>query len=273
MIPKIIHYCWFGGKPLSELAIKCIESWKRYCPDYEIVQWNETNYDFSNKCRYVQEAYEVKKWAFVSDYARLDIVYNYGGVYLDTDVELLKSLDAILNQECFLAQEISGYIGSGLGFGAIKNNQYIKKMLDEYTGISYRLGKDIYDKTPCPARNTAPFRKMGFEKSNEIQIIGDCTIYPSDFFCPFNHRTKELNITENTIAIHYYNASWIPDEEKKVRAELNEYMKSHGKFSAFLYKNKREFAVQYPQKGLWNLMKFFVFKVKRKILYRRIKVS
>ena len=119
MIPKKIHYCWFGGNPLPELAIKCLESWKKYCPDYEIIEWNETNFNLDS-CEYVREAYQAKKWAFVSDYARLKVVYDNGGIYLDTDVELIKSLDRLLKNKSFFGTETTGVVATGLGFGAEK---------------------------------------------------------------------------------------------------------------------------------------------------------
>ena len=116
-IPKIIHYCWFGGKPLPNTAIKCIRSWKKHCPDYEIHCWNEKNFDI-NVCPYVKEAYEEKAWAFVSDYARLWIIYNYGGIYLDTDVELLKNIDNLLKYDVFMGFENKQYVNTGVGFWA-----------------------------------------------------------------------------------------------------------------------------------------------------------
>ena len=118
MIPKIIHYCWFGSNPLSETAQECIASWRKYCPDYEIKEWNENNFDL-NCCNFVKEAYEAKKWAFVRDVARLKIIYEEGEIYLDTDVQVVKSFDDLLNNQCFLGEETSGCIKTGLGFGAM----------------------------------------------------------------------------------------------------------------------------------------------------------
>ena len=128
MIPKIIHYCWFGGNEIPENDKKCIESWKKYCPDYKIIRWDESNYDYK-KNSYMREAYEAKKWGFVPDYARLDIIYNYGGIYLDTDVELLKSLDEILDCEGFFGFESENLVNLGLGFGAVKGNEIIRDMM------------------------------------------------------------------------------------------------------------------------------------------------
>ena len=131
MIPKIIHYCWFGGESLPESAIKCINSWKKFCPDYEIIRWDESNYDVTKNV-YMKEAYEAKKWGFVPDYARLDIVYNYGGIYMDTDVELLKPLDDLLGCNAYMGVEKPGIVALGLGFGAEKGNSVIGDLLEEY---------------------------------------------------------------------------------------------------------------------------------------------
>ena len=124
MIPKKIHYCWFGNNPLPESVQRCIESWKKYCPGYEIIEWNEGNYNI-NKIPFIEKAYKEKKYAFVSDYARLDIIYNEGGIYLDTDVELIKNIDPLLEHSCFLALESCGAVATGLGFGSIKKHSFI----------------------------------------------------------------------------------------------------------------------------------------------------
>ena len=131
MIPKIIHYCWFGGNEIPEHDKKCIESWKKYCPDYKIIRWDESNYDYK-KNSYMREAYEAKKWGFVPDYARLDIVYEHGGIYLDTDVELVKNIDELLEHKAYMGFEVGGeFVSPGLGFGAEKNFPLFKKMMEE----------------------------------------------------------------------------------------------------------------------------------------------
>ena len=137
MIPKIIHYCWFGGNPLPPSAEKCIESWKKFCPDYEIRRWDESNYDIT-KNQYMQEAYQCKKWGFVPDYARLDIIYDHGGIYLDTDVEIIKTFDELLDCVAFggVEQE-SPYVALGLGFGAEKGNDIIRQLRDKYDELHF----------------------------------------------------------------------------------------------------------------------------------------
>lgn len=215
MIPKIIHYCWFGGNPLPNDVIKCINSWKTYCPDYKIIRWDETNYDINNS-KYVQEAYEEKKWAFVSDVARLKIVYDNGGIYLDTDVELIKSLDGVLDNSFFFAIEKDSnpetgqvviQIATGLGFGAEKGNPTLKLVLDEYENAHFKKNS-LLDMTPCPVRNTRALAKCGFKMVDKLQKLRDGTIYPSDYFCPIECSTKIKRFTTNTISIHHYSSSW-----------------------------------------------------------------
>lgn len=209
-IPKIIHYCWFGGAELPKKALKCIESWKKFCPDFEIRRWDESNYDV-HKNKYMSQAYDSKKWAFVSDFARLDIIATYGGIYFDVDVEVVKPIYDLLAHKCFLPRQTLGNIATGLGFGAEKGNPAVLKMLAEYESISFYLSDGSYDLTPCPARNTAPFLECGLDiKSNEIQFIDENTavVYPEEFFCPINAISRELKITDNTYTIHHFDASW-----------------------------------------------------------------
>ncbi len=207
MIPKKIHYCWFGGGPLPELAKKCIESWKTFCPDYEIIEWNEGNYDI-HKNAYMEQAYVHKKWSFVSDYARLDIVYEHGGIYLDTDVEIIKSLDDLLVLDAFAGvEQDSEYVNSGLGFGACPKDSTIKAIRDYYDTISFVRNGQL-DMTPAPRVNNVVLKQLGYHYSKEINQCCSLTIFPSDYFCPLNFGTNELTITDNTYSIHHYSASW-----------------------------------------------------------------
>ncbi len=230
MIPRVIHYCWFGENQLPPLAEKCIASWKKYCPDYKIICWNEKNYDIT-KNTYVREAYEAKKWAFVSDYVRLDVIYNHGGIYFDTDVELLKNIDELLkNETCFLGTEEPGIIATGLGFGAEKNDHNIKLMLEEYENLHFDLGNGSYDTLACPARNTLPFKKLGLEENNDIQIINGAKIYPKEYFCPKDMKTGRLQLTQNSICIHHFDASWVDEENKKDMKMTHFCYKHFGRF-------------------------------------------
>lgn len=213
-IPRIIHYCWFGKCEKPKVFYRCLESWRRYCPDYEIREWNEDNFDVSI-IPYVQEAYQAKKWAFVTDYARLWIVYHYGGIYLDTDVELLKPIDCLLNSEAFFGYEDKKYIATGLGFGAIKGNTVIEYMLLDYLDKHF-LNKDgTYDKTTCPIRNTKAIAHLLPDNSfnDEIIQIEGAILYPPEFFCPLSSDGKNMKKTANTFSIHWFSASWLSEEE------------------------------------------------------------
>lgn len=242
MIPKKIHYCWFGGNPLPELAVKCIESWKKYCPDYEIIEWNEKNYDIKNKCEYVREAYEVKKWAFVSDYARYDILYQYGGLYFDTDVELIKSIEKIVEKGSFMGFEFSDKekvrVAPGLGFGVLPNLKFLKEILDYYNKLHFVNKDGSYNQTTIVEHTTNIFKNYGLKKENKIQKIEDITIYPTDYFCPLNYRTGKLFITDKTISIHHYTASWHTEKEKKIKSfEERLYKKYDNKKISYIINN------------------------------------
>lgn len=171
MIPKIIHYCWFGNNPKTELEVRCIESWRKYCPDWEIIEWNESNINI-NSITYMKEAYENKKWAFVSDVARLQIIYNNGGIYLDTDVELKKNLEEWLSYDSIFAFETERNINTGLGFGAIKGHRYIKAILDSYEKRHFVINGKI-DDTPCPNPNTEVLVKNinSLTRNGEMQVF------------------------------------------------------------------------------------------------------
>ena len=227
MIPKVIHYCWFGGKPIPEQYIKYMESWKKICPGYEIKEWNERNFDLS-LCDYVKEAYEEKKWAFVSDYARLKIIYEEGGIYLDTDVELIKPLDDLLNEKCFLTTETTGYIATGLGFGAEKGSEVIRLMLAEYSGRHFRGENGVYDTVTCPKRNTDALKKIGFQFSDTtILRLQNCIILPPEYFCPIDCESGSVHITENTISVHHYAGSWISEKDIEINKKIDEINKNN----------------------------------------------
>lgn len=263
MIPKVIHYCWFGGKELSPQGKRCMESWKRYCPDYQILEWNEKNYDWK-KLPYMREAYEEKKWAFVSDYARLDIVYQHGGVYLDVDVEVLRNFDELLDCPCFLAVESTNMIATGLGFGAQRGNENIRMMMEQYQGIHFKLANHLYDMLPCPHRNTIPFQRLGFLPGNQIQVINGAVIYPVEYFCPLDYKTRKLTITDKTVSIHHFNASWKTMEERAVYERIAEYGKCHNWFQSKLYKNRCEYQLCYDRVTLRFLAEFICNKFRRR---------
>lgn len=205
-IPKVIHYCWFGRNELPEIAIRCLESWKLFCPDYEIKLWNEDNYNIQ-KNSYMIEAYNAQKWAFVSDYARLDIVNTYGGIYLDIDCELIKSLDELLDYDAFFGFESKEYIATGLGFGSKKASQVLSSMLDQYLNVNFKIENGVYNTKTCPLYNTDALRGEGLVFNNTTQVINNVAYLSTEFLSPLDSETFELNITKNTISIHHFNAS------------------------------------------------------------------
>lgn len=204
MIPKKIHYCWFGRNPKPKLAEKCIASWKKYCPDYEIIEWNEDSFDV-NMNTYTRSAYEQKKYAFLTDYARLLIIYEHGGVYFDTDVELIKPIDNLLENKAFFGFENNDHVNTGLGFGAVKGNRIVKLMEEEYD--------DLHDKenhfVGCPILNTNALKKKGLVLNGEEQDLDGSVIYPAEYFNPYDDPTGRLNITDNTYSIHWFAKSWM----------------------------------------------------------------
>ena len=222
MIPKKIHYCWFGGKPLTALGQKCLESWRKYFPDYEIIEWNETNFDV-NCCQYVKEAYKAEKWAFVSDYARFKILYEHGGIYFDTDVEVIKSFDDILEKGNFMGCEnkistanpgLGLAVAPGLGLAVAPGLGLVKEILNDYENDSFLNDDGSLDLTTIVTRTTNILKRHGLENINELQIVADVNIYPVDYFCPIDMSSGRLIITENTHSIHRYVGSWETKKNK-----------------------------------------------------------
>lgn len=222
MIPRIIHYCWFGRNPLPPLAVKCIASWKKYLPGYEIKEWNEDNFDV-NIIPYTQEAYAAKKYAFVSDYARFWILYYYGGLYFDTDVEVIKPLDDIIEKGAFMGLErdydkratVQSAVAPGLGLGCNPGLGQYKRILDVYANLHFLKGDGSLNLKTVVAYTTEILLQDGLENKPGIQRVGDIYIYPSEYFCPINITTKRLHITTNTRTIHHYAASWVNKGLKK----------------------------------------------------------
>lgn len=220
MIPKVIHYCWFGGNPLPELAKRCIESWKKYCPEYEIKEWNEKNFDVEC-CDYVKEAYEAKKWAFVSDYARFKILYENGGVYFDTDVELVKGIDELLQKGAFMGveREIPLLVNPGLGLAAEKGMELYLRLIKDYDNRHFLLNDGKYNLKTIVEYTTEVLNEYGLVQNTEIQYIANIYIYPKEYFNPYDSRTGKIKIKENTISIHHFAASWL-DPYTKFRRNI-----------------------------------------------------
>ena len=236
MIPKIIHYCWFGGNPLPESAKKCIASWRKYLPDYEIWQWSEEplcdndnenvlydkilSFDV-NSIPYTQQAYEAKKYAFVSDYARFWVLYHYGGLYFDTDVELIANMDEIVARGAFMGLEIDGLkkgtkiaINPGLGLGAEAELPIYQEILNGFAGMDYYGADGKRSNYTMIPMVTDLFLGKGLEANGKVQSICDVTIYPQRFFNPYNGVTGELSITSDTHSIHWYSATWMETKSK-----------------------------------------------------------
>lgn len=205
MIPKTIHYCWFGGAEKPPKVRRCIASWKRYCPDHTIIEWNEENFDVGQN-GYTRMCLEEKKYAFLSDYARLVIVAEHGGLYFDTDVELVRSPDALLEHEAFFGFETPGFVASGLGFGSIAHGRAVEAMLAEYDPLL----DGAHGVVGCPLLNTQALEKLGLVRDGSRQEVAGATIYPIEWFNPYDSATGRLKRTKDTISIHWYTASWLP---------------------------------------------------------------
>ena len=204
MIPKTIHYCWFGRGEKPALAQKCIASWKKFCPDYEIIEWNEDNFDVAMN-GYTRMCYEQRKYAFLSDYVRLFVVERQGGIYFDTDVELLRPVDDLLAHPAWFGFESSEYVNTGVGFGAEAGNPAVRAMLAEYEplldGAQGVIG--------CPTLNTQALVKQGLKRDGACQNIGCAVVYPAEYFNPYDDPTGRLNRTKNTYSVHWYAKSWL----------------------------------------------------------------
>lgn len=220
MIPKVIHYCWFGGNPLPDLAKKCIASWKKFFPEYEIKEWNESNFNLEY-CDYVKEAYQAKKWAFVSDYVRFWALYHEGGLYFDTDVEVIKDMNDIIGHGSFMGCEVldkrTVRVAPGLGLGFEPGTSLFKEILDDYQKSHFLNVDGSINYTTVVDRTTDILKKHGFIEEDRIQQVAGVTIYPKEYFCPMDYGTGKLDLTENTRSIHWYDASWLDERMKKRR--------------------------------------------------------
>lgn len=222
MIPKIIHYCWFGRSPLPKKAKKCIESWRQYLPDYEIREWNEDNFNV-NLIRYTAEAYRLNKFAFVSDYARFWILYHYGGIYFDVDVELIKPIDDILSKGAFMGCEEYSLDYSklnpatGLGMAAPVQHPFYAQVLAAYKTKHFVNWKGKNIETVVGIISDLINSEKYTKDMNDIVYVKDIYVYPPEYFCPLNFYTGELIITNNTRSIHHYQASWVNKEENIFR--------------------------------------------------------
>lgn len=270
---KIIHYCWFGGKPLPKMAKKCIKSWKKYLPDYEIKQWNEENFDV-NINEFVKGAYEKKKWAFVSDCARTYALLNYGGIYFDTDMEVKKDITFLLDKDFFIGREDSGYIAAGVIGVKEKNNKVIKLLMDEYNQFDSFDENKIYD-FAIPKIITNILEKYPKEiKKNGVEIYDESIyVYPREYFYPLSYDHQNNIFTNNTCMIHYYDASWTPDSEQFINKLHRKFGKKGGdriyNFLHFFSNIKNNIAYKIKncinKKLFWASIHFHIEKRARKL--------
>ena len=265
MIPKIIHYIWFGKGKKNKLIEECMKSWKKYCPDYEIKEWNEDNFDI-NSNQYVKEAYENKKWAFVSDYVRLYALYNEGGIYLDTDCELLGNIDSFLDNDAFSGYESDNAIPTAI-MGSEEENQWIKLLLDYYENRSFYNEDGTLDLTT----NVITISNLTKEKYNVlyngklIDVPGVVKIYPKDYFCPKDWRTGTISFTENSIAIHHFNASWQTPFRIKLRDKEYDYVKKYGNIAG-----EKKYNDWYKHRKLYIHLRLYGVKAVIKNLLKKI---
>ena len=216
MIPKIIHYCWFGGKEKPEDVLKMIASWKKHCPDYEIKEWNETNFDIHLN-RYTEEAYQQKKWAFVSDVARLWALVHEGGIYMDTDVEVIRPLDNLLANKAFIGFEGTQWIGTNL-MGTEPHNAFLQAFLEDYNHRNFTNPDGTLNQTTNVEEITSRFlTQHNLVRNGKQQQAGDFTIYPTDYFSPYDYINGKVRITANTYSIHWFSQSWIKRSKWKTR--------------------------------------------------------
>lgn len=229
MIPKVIHYCWFGRNPKPEFVLKYIQTWRDKMPDYEIIEWNEDNYDIS-KCQYMIDAYKEKKWAFVSDYARIDVIYQNGGIYLDTDVEVVKSFDDLLKEDMFCGFEsrdplMDKYkmkyeesVNLGLGYGAIKGHRVLKQILNLYAELSFYNQDGSLNLIACPHYQTKILMKHGLIPNRKTQRFYGGVAFSPEYFCPQSNLTDEmLYLTTNTFSIHHFSGTWTKSTQMQTK--------------------------------------------------------
>lgn len=208
MIPKKIHYCWMSGEEYPELVKKCINSWKKIMPDYEIIEWNSLNFDYKENL-YCKQAYDMKKWAFVSDYVRLKVLYEFGGIYLDSDIEVFRRFDDLLNNKAFTGFESDEIIGPWL-LASEANNPIFKQFLDAYQDRVFVKEDGELDLTPNPIILSEILSSNGFENNGKFQNLNDIVIYPKQYFCPKDFSTGVVEFSPENYCIHYFNGGWLP---------------------------------------------------------------
>ena len=217
-IPKILHYCWFGGKPKPPLAEKCIRSWRKFCPDFEIREWNESNFDLEQVPAYVRQAYEAGRWAFVTDYVRLRALTEVGGVYLDTDVEIVRPLEPFLKHEAFAGFEHLERVQTGV-LACRKGFPLFQEFLAYYDTAVFRRPDGSMDTTTNVEILTGICRKKGLVFNDTFQVVDGLAVYPREVFCPVDYDTMKLKKTRKTVTIHWFSGSWQTQEDLRILEE------------------------------------------------------
>jgi hypothetical protein len=268
VIPKIIHYCWFGEREIPDSDKKNIEGWKRLNPKYQIMFWNEDNYDIQNsKNIYMKQAYEAKKLGFVPDYVRTNIIYRYGGFYFDTDVELLKPLDSLLDYKCIMGFQDKDFVNHGHGFAAEPQHPLIKGILDVYEHLRFINEDGSLNLIPSPVYLSDYLETQGLTRNNQKQYIGDAIIFPSEYFCPIDYVSRTSQITNNTYGIHHYAESWHNGLERTTN-NIEKFFKENfgeklgdlmGRIFSFPFRILNKF----QQLGAKGTIRFIVYKIQR----------
>lgn len=258
---KKIHYCWFGGKELPKDVKKCIETWKKILPDYEIKEWNEKNFDI-NSSNFVKEAYENKKWAFVSDYVRIYALYNEGGIYFDTDMKVIKDVSKIVDKKMFLGYEDTGYVGTAVIGVNEKNNKYIKEILDFYNNIDHFNVELMYNYANPVIITKVINKYKNYENNDRVRIFDDnIYVYPRDYFYPLSYNYAERKFTDNTCMIHLFNATWADKGEKRVIGIYRKFGPKMGKI------------INRMIEGMFNFKNYIIHKIKSLYNWARMKYS
>lgn len=229
MIPKKIHYCWFSGKAIPAQLQQYIGTWKTLCPDYEIIRWDESNYDI-HKNAYMAAAYREKRWGFVPDYARFDIIFREGGFYLDTDVELRRSLDDMRENTCYFGFESETMLNAGLGFGAEAGNPVIGTLRDYYDDLSFYRKDGSLNLTPSPYYVSNILEELGVSRNGQLQRLEQVTVYPIDYFSAKDYRTGEIHVTPRTYSVHHFSCTWMTRAEKLAEDHRLERCVRYGEF-------------------------------------------
>ncbi len=224
-IPRKIHYFWFGKNDIPDDYKKNIETWYKWCPDYEIVRWDENNCDL-NECKYVKEAYERGRYGFVPDYFRLKVIYNQGGIYLDTDVKLLKPLDELLYLPAYAGFEDNEKVAFGVGFGAKPGVHILKEMYELYEKVSFVNEDGSLNTIASPTYQTEVLKKHGLKSNGKMQIVDGMTILPMNYLTVQSNHTGRQYITKNSFSIHQYAASWFTDKDRENKRKAEELLKS-----------------------------------------------